>query len=86
MRLNLTSRNISIMVKDASSFIDAKGGNAAVAKATGYKAGAVGLWRHRNRIPRSAWPEILQAFAEVTLDDLLAIEAANDDAPASEAA
>jgi hypothetical protein len=63
------------MIKDASSFIDAKGGNAVVAQATGYQPGAIGLWRHRNRLPRSAWPEILKAFPDVKLDDLLAIEA-----------
>lgn len=76
------------MIKDASSFIDAKGGNAAVAHATGYQPGAVGLWRHRNRLPRSAWPEILKAYPDVSLDDLLDIEArpANDTLPHSEAA
>lgn len=62
------------MVHTASSFIDAKGGNAAVALATGYQPGAVALWRHRNRLPRNAWPEILKAYSDVHLDDLLAIE------------
>ena len=74
MHLNLTSCKIFLMLKDASSFIDAKGGNAAVAQATGYQPGAIGLWRHRNRLPRSAWPEILKAFPDVKLDDLLTIE------------
>jgi hypothetical protein len=55
-------------------FIVAKGGNAAVAAATGYSAGAVALWRHRKKLPRTAWPEILEAYPDVSLADLRAIE------------
>lgn len=60
---------------NASDFIDAKGGPASVARSTGYKPGAVALWRHRNKLPRSAWPEILEAFPDTTIADLKAIEA-----------
>jgi hypothetical protein len=67
------------MFTSVSDFIEQKGGNSAVASATGYAKGAVGLWRHRNRLPRTAWPEIMKAYPDVTLDDLLRIEAANDD-------
>ena len=59
----------------AAEFIDEKGGPAAVARATGYKPGAVALWRHRNKLPRSAWPEIMEAFPGTTLATLKAIEA-----------
>lgn len=58
------------------SFIDAKGGPAKVAAATGFNPNAVALWRHRKIIPRSAWPEIIKGL-DVTLDDLLAIETAS---------
>ncbi len=56
------------------SFIDGRGGPTAVAVATGYNVGAVNLWRHRNKIPRSAWPEVLTAYSDVTIADLLEIE------------
>lgn len=62
---------------NASDFIDVKGGPAAVARSTGYKPGAVALWRHRNKLPRSAWPEIIDAFPGVTMDELRAIETAS---------
>ncbi|WP_366108359.1 carph-isopro domain-containing protein [uncultured Brevundimonas sp.] len=62
------------MTQEVSRFIDECGGNAAVAQATGYSAGAVALWRHRNRLPRSAWPEIMLAYPKVRLSDLMAIE------------
>jgi hypothetical protein len=61
----------------ATDYIDAKGGPAVVARLTGYKPGAVALWRHRNKLPRTAWPEILEAFPETTIAELKAIEAAS---------
>jgi hypothetical protein len=64
------------MISSAIEFIDRRGGPAVVARATGHKPGAVALWRHRNRLPRSAWPEILDAFPDVGLEDLKRIEAA----------
>lgn len=59
----------------AKEFIDSKGGPAVVARVTGYKPGAVALWRHRNKLPRSAWPEIIGAFPDVSIGDLMAVEA-----------
>ena len=59
---------------NAAEFIDKKGGPAAVARATGYKPGAVALWRHRNKLPRTAWPEIIDAYPDITLSELKAIE------------
>ncbi len=75
------------MAITARDLIEQKGGNSAVAAATGYQPGAVALWRHRNRLPRTAWPELMTAFPDITLADLLAIESANDaDTPPQEAA
>lgn len=61
----------------AAEFIDAKGGPAQVSRDTGHKAGAVALWRHRNKLPRSAWPELMEAYPDVSLASLKAIEAAS---------
>jgi hypothetical protein len=36
------------------------------------------MWSVRNRIPRKVWPEIIDAFPEVTLDELKAVEAHGD--------
>lgn len=70
----------------AIQFIDARGGPAVIARATGYRPGAVALWRHRNKLPRTAWPEIMEAFPDVTLDHLKAIEAASAKRLAQDAA
>lgn len=76
------------MIETVRSLIDAKGGNAVVARATGIEPNRVNLWVHRQKLPRSAWPEVMKAFPDVTLDRLLAIEAgaANDILPQSKAA
>jgi hypothetical protein len=55
-------------------FIDTRGGPTAVANATGHKVGAVNVWRHRNKIPRTAWPEVMLAFPDVSMPDLLEME------------
>ena len=60
----------------ASDFVDRFGGPKAVADATGKTPGAVSLWKNRNRIPRDAWPDLMKAFPDVSLDDLLALERA----------
>ncbi len=62
------------MVRNAVDFIKAKGGPKAVSQATGHGAGAISVWASRNKLPRSAWPELLNAFPDITLDDLLAME------------
>lgn len=74
------------MAETVRTFIDSLKGNAAVAKATGHSEGAVALWVHRNRLPRSAWPEVMTAFPEATLERLLALEAACQAAPANDTA
>ncbi|HYC66670.1 hypothetical protein [Brevundimonas sp.] len=68
---------------DAKQFVRDHGGPKAVALATDRKPGAVSLWVNRNKLPRDAWPEIMKAFPAMTLDVLLAMEAANDAAPAT---
>lgn len=60
----------------AAQFVDGRGGPKAVATATGKTPGAVSLWKNRNKLPREAWPEILKAYPDVSLDDLLKIEGA----------
>jgi hypothetical protein len=53
----------------------------ALAVRTGRQLTAVRMWKSRGVIPRSAWPEIMQAFPAVTIETLLKCEAA----PASSA-
>jgi hypothetical protein len=60
--------------KSAAEIIDAYGGSTVFAKAVGWSAGAVRLWKHRNLIPRDAWPEVIKAFPDITLDLLMEIE------------
>lgn len=52
-----------------ATFIKSKGVSA-IAEATGRSAGAVRVWKHRNRFPREAWLELSTAFPELTLDVL----------------
>lgn len=71
------------MSRAAARIIDENGGPAAFAEKVGRKAGAVRLWKHRNKLPREAWPEIMQAFPALTLAQLIKIEAeASIEAPA----
>jgi hypothetical protein len=55
-------------------FIKAKGGAAVFAAAIGKKSGAVRMMRCRGVLPRSVWPEIISAYPEISLDDLMALE------------
>lgn len=58
-----------------AQIIDEKGGPAAFATKVGKRPGAVRAWKHRNCLPRDAWPEIMQAFSDLTLEALIAAEA-----------
>lgn len=62
------------MFATPADLIDAKGGNAVVAKDIGVSEGAVALWKHRVRIPRAIWPDLMLRYQDVTLHVLLAIE------------
>lgn len=55
--------------------IEEKGGSAAVARALGIEPVTVRMWKSRNRLPRSAWPELTDAFPDLDNDALRAIEA-----------
>lgn len=66
------------MVRTASQIIEDKGGSAEFARACGLEPAAVRMMKHRNKLPRAAWPEIMTAFPDVTLDVLKASEGAPD--------
>ncbi|MDB5448228.1 MAG: hypothetical protein JWQ97_3545 [Phenylobacterium sp.] len=62
------------MIASAHDLIEAKGVSA-IAEATRREPGAVRVWKHRNRIPRDAWPELMDAYpGEITLDVLRRFE------------
>ena len=63
------------MVQTVAQIIDGKGGSAAFAKSCGLEPSAVRMMKHRNKLPRAAWPEIMTAFPDLTLDVLKATEA-----------
>ena len=60
----------------AAAFIDDKGGSAELARVIGCDPAAVRMWKHRERIPRDAWPELIQLVPGVTLETLLDLEKA----------
>lgn len=62
------------MYSSAADFIEAKGGPAALAAQVGYSPGAVRQWKFRGIIPRDAWPNILKACPDTTLDKLMELE------------
>lgn len=72
----VTSGNVHGMSTTPSQIIDAKGGPAAFAACVSRTPGAVRVWKHRDSFPRDAWPEIMRAFPEVTLDLLMKMESA----------
>ena len=67
------------MKHPVAQFIDQMGGPSKVARAINYAPGAVAQWKVKRRIPRSAWPEIMTAWPEVTLDALMAVERASQE-------
>lgn len=64
------------MDRTPAKFIEDMGDATAMAKAIGTDAARVRMWKHRNRIPRHVWPELQEAYPDVTVDVLKAIEAA----------
>lgn len=56
-----------------SEIVGAKGAKV-IADKLGVPAGRVRVWKARNVIPRSAWAEMIDAFPDVTLDQLKAGE------------
>lgn len=61
------------MQGDFKKWIEEKGGRK-LAQRLGIPENTVYSWSHRNIIPRSVWPEIILAYSEVGLNDLLAME------------
>lgn len=64
------------MSKSPAQFIDDHGGPHAFARKLGIEPGTVRMWKVRQSIPRTAWPEIIDAIPGLTLDDLRQVEAA----------
>jgi hypothetical protein len=56
--------------------VEKLGGTEAAAARLKKSEGAVRMWAHRKRLPRQNWPEILEAYHNVTLGDLKALEEA----------
>lgn len=63
------------MQVDFKRWIDEKGG-VKLAKKLSLPVNTIYSWSHRNVIPRNVWPDIILAYSEVGLNDLLAMERA----------
>lgn len=50
------------------------GGPSVVGQKTNTRTGTVSQWYFRRRIPRTVWPEFIEAFPEVTFELLKATE------------
>jgi hypothetical protein len=59
-----------------NQWIDSKG-VAKVAENLSLPVGTIYSWYHRRTIPRRAWPDVLLAYAELGLNDLIAMERAS---------
>lgn len=55
--------------------IDERGGTKAVAETLNVGRTTVQMWKSRNKIPRTAWPDLIEAYPELTLETLKASEA-----------
>jgi hypothetical protein len=63
-------------MRTPADIIEAKGGPAAFAAAIGAEPTAVRMMKHRNKLPRKVWPEILTAYPDITMATLQAAEKA----------
>lgn len=61
------------MSETTAEFIEAKGAEV-IAERLRVEVGTVRVWKHRKSIPRATWPELIEAFPELTLDRLKAME------------
>ena len=64
------------MQADFKGWIEQKGGRK-LAQKLGLPENTVYSWSHRNVIPRSVWPDIILAYSETGLNDLLCMEKAS---------
>lgn len=62
------------MTKSPAELITDKGVSP-IAEATKAQPVTVRMWRYRNQIPRSVWPELVRAFPDLTLEKLVKLEA-----------
>jgi hypothetical protein len=56
--------------------ISDKGGPSKMAAALNVKPARTRMWKLRKRIPRSVWPELIEAYPDLNTDVLKAGEAA----------
>lgn len=56
------------------ALIDSLGGDDAFAAALAVPVGTVRVWKTRGRLPRTVWPEVMQAWPHVGLPKLIEIE------------
>ena len=67
----MTLDYVSVFVMDAKSLIIELGDYARLADKIGMSRTAVANWKHRNVIPRTSWPEMIERFPRmVTLAKL----------------
>lgn len=59
-----------------ADLIKAHGGARFIAERINARPETVRMWQFRRRIPRQAWPEIVAAFPDISLEVLVASEAA----------
>lgn len=52
------------------------GGPAALADRLNIKPTRVRMWKQRKRLPRSVWPELIEAYPDLSVETLKAAEAA----------
>ena len=63
-------------MQDFRDLIESKGART-VQDAAGVARGTVDSWKSRRRIPRDVWPDLLLAFPELGLNDLIRMEGAS---------
>lgn len=62
------------MAQSPAELVKEKGANN-IASALGMKPGTIRMWRKRDRIPRTVWPDLTEAFPDLDTPTLRAIEA-----------
>ncbi len=62
------------MVQKPAEIIETRGGPSKFALAVRREPHVVRAWKFKNKFPRTAWPEISQAFADLDTPTLLEIE------------
>ena len=62
------------MTQSPAELISAKGVSA-IADALNKRPHTIRMWKFRNSLPRSSWPELIAAFPDLTIERLRAIEA-----------